>query len=583
MPETELKDGSTTTDPRLDRCVFFNERSRNYRAISLLKVAQIRKPRSRRWKVAQTLDQGREGACHSEDTEVLTHTGWKRWPDCNRSELLGTINPVTHALEFQAPTEWHAFEYDGPMHRIDHSSLDYALTPDHRMMVRRWDERARTLSDGYGFCKISDIGWYSGLMASPSGWVGARIDSLTVGGTHYSGDDFLALVALVISDGWVGSTDNTRNRVSFCCFRDDRYEMVSDLAKRLRIKEQPGRKGVWCFSNHALAEWFRLNAYQGDVYRSPEKRVPSLVHAVTSEQIALFLKFFGDQHVDDKNGRAFFSSSAALIDDLQILLMKIGSRAGVYKRPPRNTYFGDRIVEARNCAADITLNEWSGDRLSIDRKRQTGTDRYKGPVYCATVPNSTLVTRRNRKVLISGNCVGFGISHELIANPAAIQGITNEFARQLYFAAQKLDPWEGGSYPGANPVYEGTAVLAGLKAAQAMQYFDEYRWCFGLDDLLLTVGYIGPVIIGVNWYEGMMDYDANNFIHVSGGIAGGHCTLISGVDVKDEFAEIHNSWNDPRKMKISFVDLNRLLKEEGEAAVPIRRHFTPRPPKHIVT
>lgn len=182
-----------------------------------------------------------------------------------------------------------------------------------------------------------------------------------------------------------------------------------------------------------------------------------------------------------------------------------------------------------------------------------------------------------------GACVGFGISHELIANPAAVQGITNEFARQLYFAAQKLDPWEGGSYPGAHPVYEGTAVLAGLKAAQAMQYFDEYRWCFGLDDLILTVGYVGPVIIGVNWYEGMMDYDQNNFIHVTGGIAGGHCTLVSGVDTKGEFAEIHNSWGDSRKMKISFADLNRLLKEEGEAAVPIRRHFTPRPPKHIVT
>ena len=44
------------------------------------------------------------------------------------------------------------------------------------------------------------------------------------------------------------------------------------------------------------------------------------------------------------------------------------------------------------------------DRLSIDKKKHLETASYNGLVYCATVPNSTLITRRNGSVLISGNC-----------------------------------------------------------------------------------------------------------------------------------------------------------------------------------
>jgi C1A family cysteine protease len=50
-----------------------------------------------------------------------------------------------------------------------------------------------------------------------------------------------------------------------------------------------------------------------------------------------------------------------------------------------------------------TVTEWNTDRLSIERKRTLYTEAYQGSVYCATVPNGLLVTRRNGTVLISGN------------------------------------------------------------------------------------------------------------------------------------------------------------------------------------
>ena len=55
-----LRDGSEVQDPRLDRLVEFDERSREYPARAVLDTTQ---PRSYTWRCNAWLDQGYEGAC----------------------------------------------------------------------------------------------------------------------------------------------------------------------------------------------------------------------------------------------------------------------------------------------------------------------------------------------------------------------------------------------------------------------------------------------------------------------------------------------------------------------------------------
>lgn len=60
----QLRDGSTVEDPRLDRLVQFDERSRGYGIVPLLEAQDKTQPRSYTWGCdIRTLDQGREGAC----------------------------------------------------------------------------------------------------------------------------------------------------------------------------------------------------------------------------------------------------------------------------------------------------------------------------------------------------------------------------------------------------------------------------------------------------------------------------------------------------------------------------------------
>jgi hypothetical protein len=361
-------------------------------------------------------NQGSHG-CHDEATEVLTETGWKAWPDYNGTDCLGTMNPATGHLEFQAPLARQVYDYDGPLYYSENKSIDFALTPNHRMFVRPWNERIRTLEDGFVFREAKDLGWYCGLPHATTGFLGIDLKTVRVGsGPEMSGDDFLALIALVISDGWAGKTENTRNRVGFCCFRDDRLLMVRELAHRLGIAEASHRPGTWSWHAPELAEWFRVNAYTRPDGGARSKCVPLVVKTVCQRQVEHFLKFFGDQRhtVYERHGvpegRNFYSSSYRMIDDLQELLLRVGKRGTISEREPRSTKMKDgREIHAENCGTEYILVERQADKLSLERKKNLVTEHYKGPVFCATVPNSLLVTRRNKSVLVSGNsCVGHG-------------------------------------------------------------------------------------------------------------------------------------------------------------------------------
>jgi len=167
-----------------------------------------------------------------------------------------------------------------------------------------------------------------------------------------------------------------------------------------------------------------------------------------------------------------------------------------------------------------------------------------------------------------GACTGFAVSHEMMARPAEVKGISNLTAYKLYKQAQKLDQWPGESY-------EGSSVLGAMKAAVLQGYYREYRWAFDENDIALAVGYRGPVIMGTNWHEGMMTPDSNGLIRPTGKAVGGHAYLIRGYDHKRGLYRIHNSWGSSWGKDgdcfIESYDLVYLISEHGEACIPTAR------------
>lgn len=186
-----------------------------------------------------------------------------------------------------------------------------------------------------------------------------------------------------------------------------------------------------------------------------------------------------------------------------------------------------------------------------------------------------------------GRCVEYSICHELLARPVQIPLPTVQdilAGKKIYWPAQQEDEWGGGSYPGASPFYEGTSVLSGMKVAARLGYFKEYRWGLDARELAQIVGYKGPAVLGINWYDGMERTDSDGFVHVSGSIAGGHAILCNSVKIRKKngvtdpgssYFVLHNSWGrswgKDGNCKVSWADMERLIAEEGEVALPVLR------------
>ena len=177
-----------------------------------------------------------------------------------------------------------------------------------------------------------------------------------------------------------------------------------------------------------------------------------------------------------------------------------------------------------------------------------------------------------------GACVGFAWAHELNAVPFRIN-VKKSTAQTIYYAAQQWDQWEGTNYG-------GTSVIAGAKVVNSIGHMPEYRWAFGIEDVVKTLSTYGPIVLGINWYEGMFNADENGFIKPTGNLGGGHAILANGVQIRrksgwwwkmlpEPIIRLHNSWGTSWGVNgdafITASDLTKLLNESGEACVPVKR------------
>lgn len=175
-----------------------------------------------------------------------------------------------------------------------------------------------------------------------------------------------------------------------------------------------------------------------------------------------------------------------------------------------------------------------------------------------------------------GTCVGNAFAHEAAARPVMVANVDEALAIRIYDRAQLLDQWA------ETPPEEGTSVIAGAKAAKEFGYVTEYRWATSFDDLCLAVGNLGPVVLGLDWYADMMDTDASGYVHVSGGVVGGHAILCNRISLSGQFFGLSNSWGPGwgthdqwglgGTARISFADMKKVLRQQdAEVCVPLKR------------
>ena len=159
-------------------------------------------------------------------------------------------------------------------------------------------------------------------------------------------------------------------------------------------------------------------------------------------------------------------------------------------------------------------------------------------------------------------CVGYSWHARLRALPNLQRDPSPEI---IYAMAQRNDEWPGEDY-------DGSSVRGGAKSLQAMGKISAYGWAFNAQDALQWVGNHGPVVLGTNWYAGMMTPGKDGLLSVKGRSVGGHAYLLLGYDDSKSMALIQNSWG-PKwgvngRAWLSYENLDRLIQEDGEACAP---------------
>lgn len=324
--------------------------------------------------------------CYDDQTEVLTSSGWKYWPNVNDSDSLFTVDLFSNKGTFEIPIKLHAFDINEEVYSISGQQIDLKVTKNHNMVTsyRRndgnWSE--------FGLESVSD------LQGRPRRYLkSAQIDEKNI--VHLSPIiippqleiDYYRLLGFFIGDG-------------HCTFDSDRVEFhlkkkrKIDFLKSLKfpINELKNDKYIVDFSG--LGKLFNNICYTPNRI----KKMPDEIFRIKPEKVkALFEGLRNSDGSSKRNTWVYYSTSKLVIDSLQALLHIHNKVGSVSKNTIKSgTYF------------KINVSDRIMPRIEINQNNRSNTyeeksELYSGKVYCATMSKGTLMVRRNDKVVISGN------------------------------------------------------------------------------------------------------------------------------------------------------------------------------------
>lgn len=151
-----------------------------------------------------------------------------------------------------------------------------------------------------------------------------------------------------------------------------------------------------------------------------------------------------------------------------------------------------------------------------------------------------------------GICVGCASVHSVRFNSLPM-------AKLIVEQAKFIDEW-----PGEN--YEGTSVHAGAKVLVNMALITKYEWAKTIEQVAATILTRGPMILGVNWFEGMAK-PVKGIARPTGKRLGGHAICLTGYNSQTNLFRFDNSWGTAYGEKgrgwISFTDLKSLIRPKS--------------------
>jgi hypothetical protein len=357
--------------------------------------------------------------CFDKETEILTNCGWKNVKDIVMADDIATLNPATHILEFHKPLALQRKWFSGELIRMNNRFIDVAVTPDHNMYVRARGEQQ------WKFRKAKDV-VKNNQFKRNAVWNGCEISEYVIGKHRISMDTWLEFLGYFISEGCAGIYSGTRPSKSVSTGKHKRQirDVWKDTQYSIQISQTKGTnydKIRQCMQNmpftiHATERTLVIHnrALCHELLplgKSFEKYIPRYVFDLSPRQMRILLDalWVGDGHVRFKNGKAcefvYSTSSKRLANDIQELAFKAGICASitVQDRRSRAVVIKGRGVTGYTKHLTYTVRLHTEHLITTLNHEPTRLP-YEDNVYCLTVPNHIVYTRRKGKPCWVGQC-----------------------------------------------------------------------------------------------------------------------------------------------------------------------------------
>lgn len=345
--------------------------------------------------------------CLDSETEVLTDRGWLKIDDDWRDVRAAAYDINDGAITWSATERVDRRLGDEKMWGIQNPHLDIRVTAGHRMIVEpaitrpvRYQSRRFVTAD-----EMPRVGRIPVAGMQPSTGV-----PLT--------DAELTFLGLVMSDGNIHPTNGVVR-----IFQSERYPQVIELIESVltacrfryirRVDTKPTNFGERSpLHSWEISRWSRKNPGVGlrgwhALASYISKDFPPALRDMTAAQLHAFLRglYAGDgsktegTYAYDRyvpGTHSICNARKQVVDELQALCVRRNLRCNVS---------ASRNVWMLRISEDTTwsLSTGSGDSRPVWAEVPCSSDER---VWCVTVSTGAIVTRRNGKVAIVGNCLG---------------------------------------------------------------------------------------------------------------------------------------------------------------------------------
>ncbi len=346
--------------------------------------------------IVQRLLSGERGhyGCYSPDTEVLTRRGWVKFPELIEGEEVLAVDINSMQSHFEVPSAYQKYSIEDNIYKVEGRNISLAVTLDHRMVVSHrhkdgsWSEYYFTSADSV----VEKPRRYLSSTFLKNNNRNAHLIGLPPG---YKPENLFKLAGFFVGDGCI-NVDSVHTR--FSLKQKEKIEYLYSLG--FEIKENQG--GRYSVVDKQVAAWLQQN-----FVKEKQKYIPWQYLDLSQEFIESLLE--GMRVTDGtakQNAWAYDSTSEQVLDFLQAVL-HLNNKSSSYTLNNPNEGIGH---ENHKPCWRVHVSDKIQRRMEACQKGRSPSysetvEKYTGEVYCVTVSTGALLVRRNRKVVVCGNCL----------------------------------------------------------------------------------------------------------------------------------------------------------------------------------